>query len=442
MRRIYISYCEADNELALFLATQLRARGFDVWIDYERIMHNQRSNPRLTDELRSYDSVVFLHSCAALHHPLVQQELAIARELNLPVFVLLLEQLDIRASGEFAYLLRYDSIDFSLWQNRRQANMLLQELIRHLNQKQIPDYVISSSNADQLSQLAVLHGHTSWVRTVAFSLNGELLASCGNDKTVCLWDMRTTPTLLDVQTAHQASVWDVAFSPTEALLASCGNDSVIRIWDLENLPQLYELTRFMDHHDPVYALAFSPDGQLLASASYDNTVHVRDITRVRHTGIADVIVPLLHSSHVYHVAFSPDGQLLASASRDSTIRLWQIDRGNLRGLARAKPEFLLGHMSWVNSVAFAPHEPILASTSHDSTVRLWNLIDKQEIGRLVGHTASVNTATFSPDGRILATTSKDNTVRLWDVATQQSIAVIEGHDRWVNCAVFSPNGCY
>ncbi|HRF97590.1 MAG TPA: hypothetical protein PLZ51_20420, partial [Aggregatilineales bacterium] len=203
---------------------------------------------------------------------------------------------------------------------------------------------------------------------------GNTLASCANDHTIKLWDTRNRdianryPPLMTTLTAHQSSVWDVAFSPTENILASCGNDNTVRMWDLDEYPEPLEFTRFVDHHDPVFALAFSPDGDLLASASKDNSVHLRDIRRIKVNGIAEAIVPLLHSSFVYSVSFSHDSQLIASGGMDSTVRVWNIDRSNLRSLARAKPDFLIGHMSWVNTVAFSPTQPLLVSCSHDKTI--------------------------------------------------------------------------
>jgi WD40 repeat protein len=69
---------------------------------------------------------------------------------------------------------------------------------------------------------------------VAFSPDGRLLASCGSDNTVRLWDP-ATGTQQRILTGHTGSVHGVAFSPDGRLLASCG-DKTVRLWDRPPAP--------------------------------------------------------------------------------------------------------------------------------------------------------------------------------------------------------------
>jgi WD40 repeat protein len=69
----------------------------------------------------------------------------------------------------------------------------------------------------------LLQGHTNWVRSVAFSPSGEMLASGSSDQTVKLWDIKSGECLYTLQ-GHSHLVRGVAFSPSGEILASGSSD--------------------------------------------------------------------------------------------------------------------------------------------------------------------------------------------------------------------------
>ena len=114
--------------------------------------------------------------------------------------------------------------------------------------------------------LATLPGEADFVRSIAVSPDGKMLAAaggpCQRSGEIKIWDLASHQLAKTIR-GHKDCIYSVAWSPDGKLIASGSYDKSVE--SSGTLHPAMEIRTLQDHIDAVFAVAFSPDGKRLAS---------------------------------------------------------------------------------------------------------------------------------------------------------------------------------
>ena len=360
--------------------------------------------------------------------------------------------------------------------------------------------------------LARLTGHEGPVQKAAFSPDSSLLVTSSKDKTVRAWRVSDWGQAYLLQ--HPEECDAVAFSLDGNLLATCcgWEFGEIRLWDPREGRELRKMsldTREEQAHPsaflmPSNVLAFSPDGSRLVSGEFSGCkvwevnsglllMRIDQPTNSGGPGVTAVGVEgdqllFWDGGKLREVGLQSGEQLEERKTPQDLVRL-QIAAGDVivTGYLHGKVAVgdSAGNQTWASSgldeaaedIAFRPGEPRLYGVTLDGTFLEWDgttgrlsrevetaipqvrtfaflsdgsrLVHGTEdglavreseslelLGRLRGHQATVREVEVSVDGRWAVSASDDGTVGVWDLQSEKLVRLLQGHqDAVVEVAV-------
>jgi WD40 repeat protein len=311
--------------------------------------------------------------------------------------------------------------------------------------------------------------HTGVISSLAFSPDGQTLASASMDHSIRLWNFPKRERILTRQ-GHLSEVWTVAFTPDGRTLVSGAKDGV-KLWPIHDQPKDDSLPGTWQ------PLAISKDNRTLAALNRQGAVAFwnlatseteeqfqlglprfrfppssltimsavsisEDFKTVAHAfqdGSVKLWNPETHETNTLKVSdrpvelvvLSPDGGTLLTSGRGRNLRLWDLRNGMNTVLATE------GHRS-----LFSRDGRTLASLSRGNTIELWDVASHSlrtnlTVDAQLGFESAV---AFSADGRLLAVACSDDTIRLLEVATGRPIGTCTGHKQGVLSVAFAPDG--
>lgn len=253
------------------------------------------------------------------------------------------------------------------------------------------------------------------ISSVAINESGDWLAfgssSLGQ---LLVWEWQSETYVLKQQ-GHFYDMNCLAYSTDGQLVATGGDDGKVKIW---NTVSGFCFVTFHEHTASVTGVVFNQNNKVVLSASLDGTVRAFDMNRYRNFRTFASPRPAQFAC----LALESSGEIVAAGSVNSfEIFVWSMQTGRLL-------EILAGHEGPISSLAFSPNQALLYSASWDKTVKIWDVYSQSSAKETLPVGSDVLAVAARPDGKEIAVASLDGQLTFWQPSIATQVGSIEGRN--------------
>jgi eukaryotic-like serine/threonine-protein kinase len=249
-------------------------------------------------------------------------------------------------------------------------------------------------------EIKSLPAHKGRIQCIAWAEAGHILATVGDDESVCFWGM---PDLNRNDGQRTVGAHATAFNRETTMVAS-GGGGTIRVLDVASRGLR---ATFSQHRSHIESLRFSPDGRQIASGGGDGVLYLWDLASHRgwatvprrvYDAEAETPVPI----GLWCVAYSPEGRWLATSARDGLIDIFDASITPQRTLVPNE-----ANHGAVAGLAFSHDGGRLAVASHADKQKpggfqIWDVSGRRLVRLTDVRATDAHSVAFSVDQTLLA----------------------------------------